>query len=126
MAKRKKGTLLVIFIFMLVILILIISLVSPKVVYKEVSDNDNFEVVIQSSDFFQIASMGGREYTLIVYEKNKFLNKKIFSETFWFNNDGSPIADNNISVDWNSDNVTITIDSEEMNAKLYTIYYVSD
>lgn len=99
-----------------------LSLASPQTVYKEVSDNGNFVVEIQTSDFLQAASMGGREYTLIVYEKN-LLKKQIFSETFWFNNDGSPITDNDINIDWNSESINITIDSEEMNAKSYTVYY---
>ncbi len=124
MSKRKAVTLIIISTFTLAALIPIILIISPKAVYKEDSDNNKFELVIQSADYLQIASMGGREYILNVYEKNGFINKKIFSETFWFNNDGSPIADNNINVDWNEENITIIIDSEEMNAKVYTINYI--
>ncbi len=122
MSKRKKIALLVISIFILAALIWILLITSPEVVYRERSGNGGFEVVIQSSDFLQTASMGGREYALQVYEKNGILNKKIFSDKIWFQNDGSPISDNNICVDWNREYVTITIDSDEMNAKSYTVY----
>ena len=120
MSKRRKRAVLIISIF--IVIILFLSLASPQTVYKEVSDNGNFVVEIQTSDFLQAASMGGREYTLII-NKKKLLKKQIFSETFWFNNDGSPITDNDINIDWNSESINITIDSEEMNAKSYTVYY---
>ncbi len=123
MSKKKKGVLLFVFILVLITLTVIILFIFPKTLYREVSNNDIYEIVIQSSHIPQTANMGGREYTLNVFEKKGFLKEKIFSETFWFNNDGSSIADNNISVNWNTGNVIITIDSEEMNAKSYIVYY---
>ena len=54
------------------------------------------------------------QLAIAICDEKNLLKKQIFSETFWFNNDGSPITDNDINIDWNSESINITIDSEEM------------
>lgn len=118
--KRKIITFSCAILVVIVAALAIVFINKYKIVYKEKSVNGNIEVVIQTSDIFRPATMGGQEYTLIVYQDSVLFRKKLLDKTFWFINDGAPLVEGNIDVEWFDNSVKITINSDEGNPKVFT------
>lgn len=120
MTKSKRIIVAVVLVILLITLAVIIVANHYRIVFEESSANSDVSVRIETSDFFQPSGMGGKEYRIIVHEDKGVFRDVLLSDTFWFVNDGAGLTDNNISVEWFDDYVKITIDSEEMNAVVYT------
>lgn len=120
MTKLKKTIVAVVLVILIITLIVIIAANHYKNIFEESSANSDISVCIETSGFFQPASMGGKEYRIIVCENKGLFREVLLSDTFWFVNDGAVLADDNVSVEWFDDYVKITIDSDEMNAVVYT------
>lgn len=73
--KRKIITFSCAILVVIVAALAIVFINKYKIVYKEKSVNGNIEVVIQTSDIFRPATMGGQEYTLIVYQDSVLFRK---------------------------------------------------
>ncbi len=120
MTKSKKTIVAVVLVILFISLVVIIVANYYRNIFEESSANSDVSVRIETSGIFQPASMGGKEYRIIVCEGKGIFRDVLLSDTFWFVNDGAGLADNNISVEWFDDYVKITIDSDEMNAVIYT------
>ncbi len=120
MTKSKKIIVAIVLLILFMTLVVIIVENHYRNIFEESSANSNISVRIETSGFFQPAGMGGKEYRIIVCEDKGVFRDVLLSDTFWFVNDGAMLADNNISVEWFDDYVKITIDSDEMNAIVYT------
>lgn len=121
MAKRKMFIAAALIIIIAVAFLLVFN--RNTVVFSEKSNDGNIVVTIEKPfNPFSIGAMGGYEYSLVVLDKNKFVHKKA-EETFWFVNDGAPLGKENVSVEWFHDRVEIIVDSEEMNAKIFSFYF---
>lgn len=121
MAKKKIFTAAALIIIIVAALLFVLN--RNTVVFSEKSDDGNIVVTIKKPfNPFSVGAMGGYEYSLVVLDKNKSVHKKT-EETFWFVNDGAPLGNENVSVEWFKDRVEIIVDSEEMNARTFSFYF---
>ncbi len=121
MIKRKIVIFLIISAILIIASIAIIA--SPRIIFEEKSADKKIIVQIASSDFLNIGTMGGYNYKLIVKEQNGLFFNVLRDTEFYFVNDGAPLSDNNVVVNWQSNSVQVEIDSEEMNRKSFYISF---
>lgn len=70
---------------------------------------------------FGVASMGQTyDYDLVIKE-NKPFGHRLLKETFTFKDDGAPIHDNDVSVEYDEDSACITISGSEMSDKVFEV-----
>ncbi len=121
MTKRKIIILLII--SAILIAVFITAIATPRIIFEEKSADKKITVQILSSDIFNIGTMGGYSYTLIVKEQNGLFFNILRNTEFYFINDGATLSDNNIKVIWLDNSVKVEIDSEEMNRKSFYISF---
>lgn len=123
MKKSKKIFWILGFLAVLIVIVSTIVLINYKLtVYEEKSDDGKIEIIIQKSlveNIFQPGTMGGNDYSILVYRNDALFKKKLLSRDFYFVDDGAPLTENNVYTEWSDDSVKITIKGEG-NSKIFT------
>lgn len=120
MTRRKKTALIIVSIITLIVIVLTFFII-PRTVLKYKSDDGKVIVLITQSKEFRPVPLRHQDYTLIVKKKEGIVSKTLLKEDFSFYADCSSIASCFVNVEWHNNSVTITIDSEEMNAKFFSV-----
>ena len=116
---KKKKIIPIIISAILLVSITSIFFLTPKTVLKYESDDNKVVVYITQPRNFNLAPMRNQDYTLIVKRKDGEIKKTLLKEEFNFYADSSGIDGCFVDVVWHSDSVTITIDSKDMNEKIF-------
>lgn len=123
MKKSKRTFLISGFLTVLIIIISTIVFINYKLtVYEEKSDDGKEGVAIQTSlveHIFQPGTMGGNEYSILIYQNDTLFKKRLFSRDFYFIDDGATLKENNVYTEWSDRAVKITIKGEG-NPKIFT------
>lgn len=127
MTRKKKTLLLTISLLVLIVVGLLVFVFNYTSAIFETSSADAdimVRVEYAESDLlrsFGIGTMGGYDYRLTVKKRVGIFYDTIKAEEFYFINDGAPLSERDISVEWNEQTVKVYIDSNEGNDKIFTI-----
>lgn len=118
--KIMKKLIISLVIISAVVGVIIVCVNHSTIVYEQASDDKDTKVIIKSNSFLQPATMGGQEYTIIIYRNDSIFKDKLLEESFWFTNDGATLDESNVSVEWLDGSVKVTVDSDEDNLKTFS------